>query len=298
MKMRSRISRQVVRNLSIACVVALAIGLIPLAGCCQESEKKPRECKPVKTKAKEDATPEWSYDAPFYVRPADGMPPITSFDRDPVEVYTRKRILQVPRPCIGDSRKAPRIALWMSKDRGIHWERIGYFGIQQSYFHYRLDKDGHYGIRFIGPGIPPAQCKPPKPHMLYIVDTKSPAITVYVRPDEEVYTVGQIVTVEWSASDPHLKPDSVKINLCVDCGCTTDELPWKCLGENLPVEGSMDIQIPADAVGKKLTIRVSALDKAGNLGHGFSCPLPVVEPEPEPTTQPSTQPATQPASKK
>jgi len=286
----------ILKIVAISLTLLLVSGSAFIAGCCSPKQDEPKECNPPKTVCKEDATPEWSYDAPFYVKPVDGLPPLVNFEQEPVEVFTQKPLLQIPRPAVGDFRKAPRIAIWMTNDKGIHWKRIGYFGIQQSYFHYRLKKDGMYGIRFIGPGIPPAKCKPPKPHFNFIVDSVPPLVRVFIDPDQDVYEAGQMITVEWKADDPYLKPDSVKIAICL--GPDAHECEWTPIGDSFPCEGTLEIQVPEEAINRKMFVRVTAMDMAENLGHGFSCPITVVSPleeEMDTTTQPSTQPTTAPA---
>ncbi len=243
-------------------------------------------CPDERKKFKDTANPEWAYDKPFYYKPIDGPAPIKNFNQPAPDIYTNKKLIQIPRPAIGDIRKAPRIAIWLTDDNGIHWEKIGYFGLQQHYFPYKVDEDGLYGIRFIGPGIPPAECKPPKPHMNYYVDTTPPEISVFISPDQEFYTPGQMITIDWSAIDENIEQESVKISVCLDS--ETANLRWDALGKIHHCIGSTKLVIPDEAIDKTLTIRIVAEDKAGNLGYGYSCPIIVMyEPLPA-TTQPGT----------
>ncbi len=260
-----------------------------LLGCPDEKRKK----------FKDTANPEWAYDMPFYYKPVDGPKPLKDFVEPAPDIYVNKKLIQIPRPLIGDDRKGPRIAIWMTDDNGVHWEKIGYFGLQQHYFPYRVDEDGIYGIRFIGPGIPPAECKPPKPHMNYYVDTTPPEISVFISPDQEFYTPGQMITIDWSAIDENIKPESAKISVCLDS--ESANLRWDALGKVHYCIGSTQLVIPDEAIDKTLTIRVTAEDKAGNLGYGYSCQIPVMY-EPA-ATQPAiststTQPTTRTGSPK
>ncbi len=252
-----------------------AMVMILTTACCCEDKMPPFE---------DQATPEWTYDRPFYVRPVDGVKPVKNFYQ-PHEVYTQNKLIQIPRPLAGDNRKAPRVAIWMTQDEGMKWTKVGYFGLQQEYFPYLVKNDGIYGFRFIGPGIPPADCKPPKPHITFIVDTLPPKVCVFISPDQEVYQVGQTITLDWCVSDLNLVPDSVEIGICLDeCPKKTC---WKKLGGCHSDEGTIDLVIPPQAAGKIFTIRVSARDRAGNLGVGFSCPLQIQSCEPSTTTRPA-----------
>jgi hypothetical protein len=253
------------------------LGLSLMGGGCSQEER----CYT------DSARPEWSYDKPFYVRPAEAEKALNEFGCETPEVYTQRLLLEIPRPEAGDIHKAPRMAVWMTKDYGIHWDRIGYFGLQQRYFPYEVDGDGVYGIRFIGPGIPPAQCKPPRPHIIYHVDTKSPCVSVFVSPDQEYYLPGQRISVNWSVNDVNLEADSVSVSICISKG--TEKPKWTLLGEGYASDGCLEFDIPDEAIDKTITVRVMAWDKAKNPGQGYSCPISVVYEvsEMEPCTQPA-----------
>jgi hypothetical protein len=255
--------------------------------CCTEPKKEGTKETPALT---DKATPEWSYDQPFYIRPADGVDPIKEFNSKVPEYYTSKRLLQIPRPDVSDTRKAPRTAIWVTKDNGMSWKRIGYFGLQQVYYPYEVMTDGTYGIRFIGPGIPPADCKPPKPHMIFYVDTVPPEVTVFISPDQECYYPGQMVHIEWKIADQNLSDEPIQVSVCMDS--KAKDLCWAPLNQSYYAEGQADMVVPDDAIDKTLLIRVDVYDRAKNLGQGYSCPINVAF---QSTTQPttSTAPSTQ-----
>jgi len=255
-------------------------------------------CPSRKEKVFQDSSaPEWSYDQPFYMRPANGQQGLTRFDGPASEVYVSKRQLAIPRPRVNDPRKAPRTAIWVTTDAASTWQKVGYFGLQQGYFYLPVDTDGDYGIRFIGPGIPPSRCRPPKPHIVFHVDTTPPEITVFVQPSAEHYLPGEMLGVEWEASDINLKPQSVRVGVCLNSELA--EFDWSPLGLTHPRIGLEQLVIPTEAVDKVMRIRVTAEDRAGNLGFGYSCPIPVVIEPPEPRAVPATRPgATRPTTQR
>ncbi len=220
------------------------------------------------------ASPAWTYDQPFYYQPLDGPAALADFGGPAPELFTAKRLLAIPRPRVNDPRKIPRTAIWLSRDAGRTWDKIGYFGLQQEVFNWPVDADGDYGVRFAGPGIPPADCKPPKPHMVMHVDTTPPEVLVYVFPNKEIYEPGDELTVEWMVRDANLKPDTTHFGVCFDI--ERAELAWSALGEVHPSAGSVRLMVPDEAIGKILMVRVTAQDLAGNVGQGFSCSVPVV----------------------
>lgn len=242
--------------------------------------------------------PEWTFDQPFYVVSPDAPAGLVDLEADPTDVYVARHQLIIPRPKVNDPRKAPRTAIWATYDHGVNWEKLGYYGLQQEEFFYPVDKDAEIGIRFIGPKIAPAKCKPPKPHMIYHVDTTSPKITVFLSPNKEAYVPGDQITVEWQATDLNFKPESVKLGVCIDSEDT--KFKWAFIGKVHPRVGREVIEIPTTAVHKTMKIRVTAEDLAGNVGIGYSCPIVVVleaVPDDVASTQPAsaTQPTTQPA---
>jgi hypothetical protein len=288
-KVKNMIGKTSTKRTITLCSPFASVIMLIITGCCNNPENKDEY-----PKFTDKSTPEWSYDQPFYVRPADGVKPIKTFDDQIVEYYTTKRLLQIPRPAVGNPRKAPRIAIWETKDGGMCWKKIGYFGLQQQYFPYEVRTDGTFGIRFIGPGIPPSECKPPKPHMNFFVDTVPPEITLFVSPDQDCYYPGQSIHVEWQAHDVNLAPDSVQVCICIDS--KSQNLCWTPLNVCYPTFGDVDITIPDDAIDKTIMVRVTARDKAGNIGQAYSCPVNVVYEtvtvEPEASTQPCSQPTT------
>ncbi len=276
-------------KLTLLAGIALAsICICAILGCSINKEKQ------VVT---DSSRPEWSYDKPFYLRPAAGPEALTQFDEGDIpEILVAKRLLTTPRPLVSDPRMWPRTAIWVTPDEGMTWEKVGYFGLQQNNYYLPVDEDGTYGIRFIGPGVPPANSKPPKPHMRYIVDTRPPRIAVFISPNKTVYHPGDIIEVEWEASDINLLEDSTIVSTCSDGQAPKFE--WK------PLEGPFDtsdtacFEISEDSVNKTVLVRITTRDRAGNVGLGYSCPIYVV-PAP-PMAQPEAEPeaATPPAPSK
>ncbi len=252
--------------------LTLLIGILALSGC--PDKKEP---------FREGARPEWSYDKPFYQLPEEPAASVTTDETETPVTYLNERKLVISRPKVGDDREAPRIASWLTCDHGMTWERIGYFGLQQPTYYHPVKEDGEYGVRFVGPGIAPAECKPPKPHITYVVDTQNPEISVFLSPNKEVYHAGDQIMVEWVVDDPNIEEDSVEIGICMDSEAA--EFDWAPLGQKHPQFGKVSMVIPDQAIDKSMMIRVTARDKAGNLGFGYSCEVPVVY---EPI---STQPA-------
>ncbi len=251
--------------------------------------------------------PAWAYDAPFYYRPArdhgdvgEEIPPVRP--GDPTHYYVRSHTLYLPRPEQEPDERSPmpelgprssqadlepRIEVYQTETGGIEWYRVGCFGLGQTHFACQVDCDGVYGFRFVGPGLPPAKCTPPRPQKVYHVDTLKPETVVYVEPNQAVYPVGQTVTIHWSARDDALADNPVSIAACWE---STDlsKARWHELLNDQRADGSTTFVVPPDAVDREILIRAAGRDRAGNLGVGFSVPMPVTD-EP-PATPPAAEP--------
>jgi len=294
------------RSVCLVVTAAVTVSLLGGCECCEKSKKKQQQAfDPT------EQYPEWAYDAPFYYRPASERGEIGDTDPPrwpggPTHYYVRSRTVFLPRPSrtpttspatptIGlrttEAGFAPRTGVYWTETGGLEWHKAGYFGVDQTHFAYPAENDGVYGFRFIGPQMPPAKCSPPRPQVVYHVDTVPPEVVVYVEPNQPVYGVNEQVTVYWMASDINLVESSVSVSACWDDG-ESGKPPWLPIVSDQPVEGSMTFVIPPHAVGMSLKLRGDARDRAGNVGVGVSIPLPVVEEAA--TTQPTPTATSQP----
>ncbi len=258
--------------------------------------------------------PEWAYDAPFYYRPAGERGKIgetvePKVPGGPYHHYASERTIYLPRP--NNIREpnlparttakdfAPRIAVYWTQDGGHTWERHGYFGVGQSFYALLTENDGIYGFRLVGPGLPPAKCIPPRPQVVYHVDTTPPNVAVFVEPNQPLYGVGDEITVHWLAMDENLVDRPVSLASCWEEDVPGQEDCCDAICCEQPAEGSMTFVIPPRAVGYGIRIKGEAQDRAKNVGVGLSALLPVVaevpstQPTPatntgEPTSRPST----------
>jgi len=287
----------------------LAILLGGCSDCClckspeeQKQQRKKKTHQPAFDPAEQ--YPAWAYDAPFYYRPATELGDVgeTIPPRIPggaTQYYVRTQTVQLPRPVkltttaptmtelgprtvVADL--APRIGVFWTDSGGQEWSRAGYFGISQTHFGFPTENDGAYGFRFVGPGIPAAKCTPPRPHVIYHVDTAAPDVVVYVEPNKPDYYVNESITVHWTASDTNLADAPTSISTCWEFD-EDEDCEWVPVIYNQAAEGSMAFLVPPHAAGRRFKIRADARDRAGNLGAGLSVPLIVVE------TSPASQPA-------
>ena len=237
--------------------------------------------------------PEWTYDAPLYYRPSQELPsePLPSG----VEVfYSNKLYFFIKHPGGYQVRGEPRVAVWGSGDQGAHWERAGFFGVEQTHFLFKADHDGRYWIRFVGPGQEIVKIPPGSPHRIYVVDRSPPKVAVDVimpTAQDSLATTApstqaaakQTVSVSWSVQDEYLDPASLKMEMCF--GKLPQGLVWGDIPRNLPPKGTVQVELPAEAQNAEgLRFRLEASDKAGNVGLAVTEPLAM---RGRPASQPS-----------
>lgn len=245
-----------------------------------------------------ETLPEWAFDAPHYFQPpGEAMPkPASPANPDyPTHFYVKRQIWPIDRP---ENEvhfdRAPRIAVWWTNTDGAAWARAGWFGLGQTHFQFVAGDDGDYGIRFIGPGIRESLTQETVPHRIYHLDTVPPSITVRVAPDQPVYYADDVLVISWTAEDPNLDPESVRLNVCwswenpdmVELRRPDDgvepprDVPpppatrlWRPYKLDCAPQDLTTFTIPPAAQGEAFQLQVRAKDHAGNYGVGYSCPI-------------------------
>jgi len=222
--------------------------------------------------------PSWTYDAPFYYRPSEDLKVVETIGQGIPVYYPRTKYFFIKHPGGCQVNGVPRVAVWASPEGGSDWERYGFYGVEQSDFLFLAEREGTYWIRFVGPGQGVSKVPPGMPHRVYIADRTPPNVTVTVTPapwedsrhkKPHIYQVGEKVRLDWVASDANLNEESTKLGTCFA------EFPhnvvWDSYPEALPPAGSLEIEIPAEAVEDGgLRFRVEVHDKAGNVGMGMT----------------------------
>ncbi|HOF17950.1 MAG TPA: hypothetical protein PK082_03510 [Phycisphaerae bacterium] len=218
--------------------------------------------------------PGWAYDGPIYYRPSEDLQAKETVGHGIGVYYSRSEYFFLRHPNGYQVVGEPRVAVWCSTDDGKHWGKCGYYGVEQTHFLFKAEKDGPHWIRFVGPGQGVAEVPPGMPHRIYIVDRRPPTIALTVIPapwkDDEkkepyIYKTGETVTLNWSVSDANLQEGSVKLGTCF--AKFPHNLVWSRFHQPLPPRGTMKVEIPPEAAGDGgLRFRMEATDKAGNVG--------------------------------
>ncbi len=224
----------------------------------------------------QETYPAWAYDQPEYAKPIDDLQPAPrAMPNDPLHYFTNNRMVMVRQPGGYNAEEIPRVAIWWTDDNGYHWHKAGFFGRSQTHFPLITKEDGDFGVRFVGPGQPPAEHTVAYPERMYHVDTALPEVEVWVSPEQTWYNAGDLVTISWRATDSHLVEFPVRIGMLMDF--TADDHRMIELQRDLADEGSFTYKIPADAVDHEIWFRVEATDRAENVGLAYSFALQIVE---------------------
>lgn len=218
--------------------------------------------------------PEWAYDAPSYTRPVDEpKAEPKSRVKDPEHFFTSKPVIMVHQPAGYNAEEIPRVAVWYTRDNGNHWKKAGYFGRSATYLPLPVKKEGDYGIRFVGPGQESAMETPPDPVCVHHVDMTPPKVKLSIEPEQAWYALGQRVTVNWMATDPHLEALPARVSVVPDWASNQSQ-PIEIAREQ-PEAGSIEYTVPANLMGDGFRIRVDAIDRAGNIGLAYSQTLQI-----------------------
>ncbi len=223
--------------------------------------------------------PDWTYDAPWYYRPAEDLPVKEAIGPEEIPIYySCTKEFYVVHPGGTQIDGAPRIAVWVSTDEGQNWKKEGYFGVGQTHLQVQADTDGAHWIRFVGPGQDPPQIPPGTPDRIYVVDSRPPGVTVVVDPppytDEEktkpyLYHPGQTVEIAWAVRDANLVDDSIKLGM--GFANFPNNIVFVEIPKTLGPMGSLLVDIPEDAAGYGgIRFRIIACDKADNPGMGLT----------------------------
>lgn len=233
--------------------------------------------------------------AEFFVTEYEPQPLPRLQPGDPQHFITNKRLVLVRRPEGGAAERDVRLAVWWTDNDGFHWNRAGTFERGQRHFLLRVPRDGDYGVRFVAENSELNPSLTGRIERMYHVDTRPPDVTVNIRPDVQWFVPGDELIVDWAAEDFHLTETPVRIGALLDFSADRQECV-ELLGR-LAAEGEAALPVPGEFVGHEFTIRVEALDRAGNLGVAYSHALRIAGESPVERTAFQSPDAGQPAAR-
>jgi len=213
--------------------------------------------------------PGWIYDAPYYYEPRpqnELKARDAGLDGEIPHYYTRETVVPIRRPDKSPANQTPHLAVFWSNDHGRHWQKAGFFGLDQMFFSFVATGEGAYSIRFAGPGIEPSRLiDSVAPHRVYHVDTTAPGVIVQIFPVKQFYEPGESVNVSWTVSDANIDPQATVAVYQIAMPNRIAPLPAQ-----FPLNGSTGVIVPGAAMEGGVRYAVEATDKAGNVGRGCS----------------------------
>ena len=198
--------------------------------------------------------------------PQTGVETSGSVPAAPQPIATRQTLFAVPfriDPARQSSQEPVKVQLWVSGDRGNHWQMYSTTEPSREHFLFRAGADGEYWfvVRTLDRS---GQWRPKSadtPGLQVVVDTTLPKLQLQAEQGQ----AGQ-VTARWQVDEPNLKPQTLAIQYR-----TTDDGPWQSVAidpQNLQTNGSTGTGEvtwwPRD-VSQGVQVRAEVSDMAGNL---------------------------------
>jgi hypothetical protein len=190
----------------------------------------------------------------------------------PEPIYWKQDLFLIPYQWSSPAEPAAAQAVWLfvSKDRGVNWQKISEAKPQVKAFNYRADGEGEYwfAIRTLDQQGRAWPTGPYQPELRVIVDTTIPRIEDLRC---QILSNGQI-GITWRCSDLNLDPNTLSIEAQTDAAGTWQAVPlMDALASPtavtisaLGLTSSGQVQWQSAAGVRPLAIRATVMDRAKN----------------------------------
>lgn len=174
--------------------------------------------------------------------------------------WTRFSVQYVTR-IVGQSQA--KVVFFITRDNGASWQLYGEDPDMTPPMNVTVPGEGTYGfLTEIATPSQPARTPRPgtRPDRFVIVDRTPPTLRwLSPAPGRDAVTGEGGMNLAWEATDPHMGSAPVAIEYSLDGGAS-----WLPVRENLPAKGSINWTPPASAGQGEITLRLAAVDLAGN----------------------------------
>jgi len=182
---------------------------------------------------------------------------VLSYAQDDAE-YLAERDWQIPITLTEPIRKeAQSLTLYVSSDLGKSWKKEATAKPTDEFFKYVAAQDGVYwfSVSFVNKAgqTVPAKETDLQPQLKIVVDTKRPEVKVLAQE-----RINEQVTVSWDVKDDYLDLNSLTLQYRAK-----GDNAWKAVALTPVASGKKQFNV---GVNGAVSVRVSAKDKAGNLG--------------------------------
>ena len=185
-----------------------------------------------------------------------------------------------------DADTVSHVELWYTADRGKTWQNWTRDADPVGPLSFDAASDELYGFYIILHNDAGASAQPPAPgtapQQWVRVDRTMPVIqALAVRPDPK-FLINRLIHLRWNATDDDLPDRPVVIHYR-----TADTKVFKLVADALPARGAYDWAV-ADDLSGRLQIKLSATDRAGNVGAYLAEPLRISA-KSAPTSAPASE---------
>lgn len=178
------------------------------------------------------------------------------------------------------------VELWFTRDAGETWVQWKAApgkaagsrgkGVLPREVEFRPEADGLYGfyviLRNAAGASSPSPAPGTAPQQWVRVDRTPPTVRILGIRSDDRFAVTRMVEIRWEVDDDNLPDRPVSLHYR-----TTETKSFRLIAEMQPARSAHAWTVPSDVSGR-VEIKVTAIDRAGQRGQGFS-ELPQVEPE-------------------
>ena len=187
----------------------------------------------------------------------------------PAPIFWRQTLFSIPfhvQHAANAAQEPVEVQLWVSPDRGVHWDNWRQASPQKGYFLFRAGIDGEYwfDVRTVDRAGQVRPQGPHRPQLVVVVDTTPPKVQLTAHRSDD----GRVVA-SFRVDELYLKSDSLTIEYR-----TAPQAPWQAVGagavhiNGAGLTGETSWFVLDHATAVQIRLRVS--DMAGNTAEGHA----------------------------
>lgn len=204
---------------------------------------------------------------------AAGVPALAGED---VHVTVNSRVFELVYDVSPESQPLESVRLWYTTNAGETWQDYGYDEDRQSPMNVQAPTEGSIGLFLVLGNSTGMSSKPPtsgtRPHQSVYVDYTPPVVQLHEL--RQVNQVGQrLLQIRWTALDANLIGRPIELAYR-----QVPDRTWHAItSDRVADTGRFDWRVPRTLSGT-LEVRVTAMDKGGNIAHSKPRAVELVDP--------------------
>ena len=184
-------------------------------------------------------------------------------NRPPPRVVASSRVM-IGYQTAAASPQVTTAELWFTQDCGQTWQRSAASELIQSPIAFDAPADGLYGLYLVLRNASGASAEAPKtgtaPQQWILVDRVAPSVQALQVNTDARFDLNREIHIRWAAHDDNLANRPVALHYRCD-----QNKSFQLIADDLPANGSYSWTVPEGVAGR-VEIKISATDRAGNIG--------------------------------